>query len=77
MNLPVPFLDMKSPYLEIQEEMDAAYRRVMLSGWYILGEEVDAFEQEFAVILVQNTACRWATAWKHASHPAGIRHWPG
>src|SRR5512136_635947 len=48
MNIPVPFLDMKSPYLETREEMDAAYQRVMLSGWYILGEEVDLFEQEFA-----------------------------
>lgn len=48
MNIPVPFLDMKSPYLEIREELDAAYQRVMLSGWYILGEEVDTFETEFA-----------------------------
>jgi dTDP-4-amino-4,6-dideoxygalactose transaminase len=29
-------------------ELDAAYRRVMESGWYILGEEVEAFELEFA-----------------------------
>lgn len=46
--MPVPFLDMKSPYLEIQEEMDEAYQRVMLSGWYILGEEMEAFEEAFA-----------------------------
>jgi dTDP-4-amino-4,6-dideoxygalactose transaminase len=44
----VPFLDMKSPYLELKDELDAAYRRVMESGWYILGEEVTAFEREFA-----------------------------
>jgi dTDP-4-amino-4,6-dideoxygalactose transaminase len=44
----IPFLDMKSPYLEIQNELDEAYSRVMRSGWYILGEEVEAFEQEFA-----------------------------
>lgn len=44
----IPFLDMKSPYLELQAEMDEAYRRVMESGWYILGEEVEAFEAEFA-----------------------------
>lgn len=48
MNFSVPFLDMKSPYLEIKDELDAAYERVMLSGWYILGEEVDTFEEEFA-----------------------------
>jgi len=44
----IPFLDLKSAYLEIKEELDAAYHRVMDSGWYILGEEVEAFEQEFA-----------------------------
>ena len=44
----VPFLDLKSPYLEIKNELDEAYRRVMESGWYILGGEVEAFELEFA-----------------------------
>ena len=44
----VPFLDVKAAYLELKDELDAAYQRVMNSGWYILGEEVDAFEQEFA-----------------------------
>jgi dTDP-4-amino-4,6-dideoxygalactose transaminase len=48
MNQKIPFLDMKSPYLELKEELDAAYQRVMDSGWYILGEEVEAFEREFA-----------------------------
>lgn len=43
----VPFLDLK-PSAGLQAELDAAYRRVMESGWYILGEEVAAFEQEFA-----------------------------
>jgi dTDP-4-amino-4,6-dideoxygalactose transaminase len=44
----IPFLDVKSAYLELQEEIDTAYNRVMQSGWYILGEEIDAFENEFA-----------------------------
>lgn len=44
----IPFLDMKSPYRELKAELDAAYQRVMDSGWYILGEEVLAFEKEFA-----------------------------
>lgn len=48
MNRKIPFLDMKSPYRELREELDAAYQRVMESGWYILGEEVEAFEHEFA-----------------------------
>lgn len=44
----VPFLDLTAPYKELRSELDAAYRRVMESGWFILGEEVEAFEQEFA-----------------------------
>ena len=44
----VPFLDLRSPYLELQEELDAAYARVMEPGWCVLGEEVQAFEEEFA-----------------------------
>ena len=44
----VPFLDLKSPYLELKYELDAAYQRVMESGWYVLGNEVEMFEDEFA-----------------------------
>ena len=44
----VPFLDVKAGYTELKKDLDAAYRRVMDSGWYILGEEVDRFEKEFA-----------------------------
>lgn len=44
----VPFLDLKSTYTELQPELDEAYARLMNSGWYILGEEVTAFEKEFA-----------------------------
>ncbi|GMV31759.1 MAG: aminotransferase [Rhodanobacteraceae bacterium] len=45
---PVPFLDLKAAYLELKPEIDAAIARVLESGWYILGEEVEAFETEFA-----------------------------
>lgn len=44
----VPFLDLASPYAELRDELDEAYHRVMASGWYILGKEVAAFEEEFA-----------------------------
>lgn len=44
----IPFLDLKAAYLEISDELHAAYLRVMERGWYILGAEVEAFEQEFA-----------------------------
>lgn len=44
----VPFLDLKAGYKECQAEIDAAIKRVLESGWYILGEEVEAFEREYA-----------------------------
>lgn len=44
----IHFLDLKAAYIELQPEIDAAIKRVLDSGWYILGEEVDAFEREYA-----------------------------
>jgi dTDP-4-amino-4,6-dideoxygalactose transaminase len=44
----VPFLDVRSCYLEIRNELDAAYREVMESGWFIMGPQLEAFEQDFA-----------------------------
>lgn len=44
----VPFLDLKTQNLELQDEFDEVYRRVMGSGWYILGNEVEKFEDSFA-----------------------------
>jgi dTDP-4-amino-4,6-dideoxygalactose transaminase len=44
----IPFLDLQVSYEELKEQYDAAYSRVMHSGHYILGEEVEAFEAEFA-----------------------------
>lgn len=44
----IPFLELKPAYDELKGDFDAAYRRVMDSGWYLLGRETEAFEQEFA-----------------------------
>lgn len=44
----VQFLDVGAAYLELKDELDAAYHRVMASGQYILGPEVEAFEREWA-----------------------------
>lgn len=44
----VPFLELKATYDELKPEMDAAYHRVMDSGWYIFGREIEAFESEYA-----------------------------
>ena len=44
----IPFLDLRASYLELKAELDIAFQRVMDSGWYIQGEELRAFESEFA-----------------------------
>lgn len=44
----IPFLDLRAAYLELKPEIDLAVSRVLDSGWYILGEEVEAFESEWA-----------------------------
>jgi dTDP-4-amino-4,6-dideoxygalactose transaminase len=55
----VPFLDLHAAYSEIKPEVDAAILRVLDSGQYILGAEVDAFETEYA-------------AYCEASHAIGV-----
>ena len=44
----VPFLDVGATYRELRTAHDAAYQRVMDSGWVLLGRELEAFEAEFA-----------------------------
>ena len=44
----VPFLDLRAAYFELKPEIDDAVARVLNSGWYIGGEEVEAFETEWA-----------------------------
>lgn len=44
----IQFLDLRGAYLELQPEIDAAVARVLNSGYYILGEEVELFEKEWS-----------------------------
>jgi dTDP-4-amino-4,6-dideoxygalactose transaminase len=48
MSIPVPFLDLQAGYRELKPSIDNAVTRVLDSGWYILGPEVEAFEAEYA-----------------------------
>jgi dTDP-4-amino-4,6-dideoxygalactose transaminase len=47
----VPFIDFAAHLAPIRAEIDAAIRRVLDAGWYILGPEVEAFELEIAAKL--------------------------
>jgi len=44
----VPFLDLGAAYRELQAEIDQSVARLLASGWYILGPEVEEFESEYA-----------------------------
>lgn len=44
----VPFLDLQAINNSQSVELEAAFKRVLQSGWYILGKEVEQFEQRFA-----------------------------
>lgn len=52
----IPFLDLKSAYIELKQEIDAAVARALDAGWYIGGVEVDAFENEWAAYCGANHA---------------------
>ncbi len=44
----IPFGNLLKQYKSIQKEIDKAILRVMNSGWFILGKEVENFEKEFS-----------------------------
>jgi dTDP-4-amino-4,6-dideoxygalactose transaminase len=44
----IPFLEVGATYRELKAELDAAVHRVLESGWYLMGAELEAFEAEFA-----------------------------
>ncbi len=44
----IPFLDLRAINQDLREELLDAFERVLASGWYILGDEVQQFEKEFA-----------------------------
>ena len=44
----IPFLNLKDGYIELKNDLDESFDRVMNSGYYILSEEVNLFESEYA-----------------------------
>lgn len=49
--MPVPLLDLKAQNIPLEAELSAVFTRVLRSGHYILGPEVEAFENEIAGFL--------------------------
>tara|TARA_S200000501_G_scaffold251853_1_gene235999 strand:- start:122 stop:1225 length:1104 start_codon:yes stop_codon:yes gene_type:complete len=44
----VPFFNFKKSFLSYEKEINEAIKKTLLSGWYILGKELDQFEKKFA-----------------------------
>jgi dTDP-4-amino-4,6-dideoxygalactose transaminase len=44
----IPLGDLRREYSRLRSEIDGALQRVLQRGWFILGEEVEAFEAEWA-----------------------------
>lgn len=52
----IPFVDLTAAYRRLRPEIDAAVAATLESGWYILGQQVNAFEVEFAAYLGLDSA---------------------
>jgi dTDP-3-amino-3,4,6-trideoxy-alpha-D-glucose transaminase len=52
----VPFLDLAGAHAELASELEAAFSRVLRSGQYLRGPEVELFEREFAQYCGQGAA---------------------
>ena len=44
----ISFIDFKASYLEIKSEIDDSINRVLESGQYIFGPELELFKREFS-----------------------------
>jgi dTDP-4-amino-4,6-dideoxygalactose transaminase len=44
----IPYLDLRPAHESMRRELEEAFSRVLDSGWFILGREVESFEAEFA-----------------------------
>ena len=53
----IPINDLSRSFQLYQEEYEAKALEVLRSGWYILGKEVSAFEEEFAKALSPDCYC--------------------
>jgi dTDP-4-amino-4,6-dideoxygalactose transaminase len=47
----IPLSDTKTQYHNLKNELDTAIAGVLERSWFILGQEVESFEQEFATFL--------------------------
>jgi dTDP-4-amino-4,6-dideoxygalactose transaminase len=46
--IPVPFVELRTQYASIHDQIQAAINKVLDAGWFILGQQVESFERAFA-----------------------------
>ena len=46
--MPIPFLDLITPHLELEEEILTVVRNALHTGRFVGGPEVEGFEKEYA-----------------------------
>ena len=44
----IPYLPLNEINAQYESDIEAAVKRILCRGWYILGEECSAFEREYA-----------------------------
>ena len=59
MPITVPFLQLGTAVAELRPQIDTAIHRVLDSGWYLLGPELEGMEKEWA-------------SWCGAAHTIGV-----
>ena len=72
----IPFGDPSASYQAHKSEIDQAIKRVLDSGWYVLGTEVDAFEKGIRIFPWQRLARRGSGQWNRCHCPVPQRSWP-
>jgi dTDP-4-amino-4,6-dideoxygalactose transaminase len=74
----VPLVDLRAQYHSIKSEIDAAIARVLESCEFVLGQEVEGFEKEFATYCGAQHAIG-VNSGTSALHLAllACRNWPG
>lgn len=64
-------------FQKYQKEFEQKALEVLRSGWYVLGKEVCAFEEEFAQFVGGGGLLRWSCKWPGCTLDciSGIGNW--
>ncbi len=76
-NNPIPFLDLVTPHLELEEELTSVFKQVLSTARFIGGPMVEGFEREFATFCSVSYCCvlnSGTDAVRFALIAAGIRN---